>query len=733
MPEYSSTTITPADGVKTPAMNGSTSGNYTLSALRDFILASKGQANGLASLDANGKLPSSQLPDLADDVIVVASYSTLPATGTAGKLYITADTNKGYRWDPDLATPDYVVLFENNVVFGYYSSGSFYEDSEHTIQITPEEKVLYVDVSISDIFVLEDGVLIELLASKYAKVADIQDGTITAGVATKAWQDAMGRAIITTYATKAETSDLKDALSATNKRVSNLEQKSGSIVSVDYPEYSVEGEVPAGKATYAEISKLRGVTVAYNQLASIRARVATNYTVTDNDGVMTVTCSTGTTVYASPFNATDFYNGHKYIFFGFDVGYENGNLIYQFYNTTQNWTQIKDGDIKSASTDGGGIQLAIYNGNMNKSWTPIFHDLTQMFGPSVANYIYTLETGTAGAGVALFNSLIKALDNSAETGELVSTVYSAEKSRGKNLFKESSMFPSNSMPLTAGYYTGSTSIAGFDFGFTFKPNTQYTFTYKGHVSANNVNARFHVYYTDGTGANTSIMQSTTDSEYTWTSEAGKSISYVTKDFGSSGTVYMLYLQVEEGATATAYSPYMEDTLTFPTPVTLRGLLKVINNALVVDGDEYEPESGEIERRYGIVDLGTPNWNYYGYFEAVLPVEPAMNGGTLCIRYDSTTATTVDTMPDKSIRVAGTKVYIKDSSHTSVGSASDPTSFLGSLQGVYLVYAIANPTPDTPVTPINDPMLSTEGGGTLSTTQTQDPAIVSGITMTYLTL
>lgn len=111
MPEYSSTNITPADGVQTPAMNGSTSGNYTLSALRDFILASKGQANGLATLDENGKLSLSQLPDLADDVIVVASYAVLPATGTAGKLYITADNNKGYRWDPDLATPAYVLLF----------------------------------------------------------------------------------------------------------------------------------------------------------------------------------------------------------------------------------------------------------------------------------------------------------------------------------------------------------------------------------------------------------------------------------------------------------------------------------------------------------------------------------------------------------------------------------------------------------------------------------------------
>lgn len=110
MPEYSSTTITPSDGVQVPGMNGSTSGNFLLSALKSYILASKGQANGLASLDANGKLPSSQLPDLADDVIVVASYASLPATGTAGKIYITADNNKMYRWDPDLTTPDYVEL-----------------------------------------------------------------------------------------------------------------------------------------------------------------------------------------------------------------------------------------------------------------------------------------------------------------------------------------------------------------------------------------------------------------------------------------------------------------------------------------------------------------------------------------------------------------------------------------------------------------------------------------------
>lgn len=58
----------------------------------------KGAANGVAELDANGKVPSSQLPSYVDDVIEVANYAALPTTGEAGKIYITKDTNKTYRW-----------------------------------------------------------------------------------------------------------------------------------------------------------------------------------------------------------------------------------------------------------------------------------------------------------------------------------------------------------------------------------------------------------------------------------------------------------------------------------------------------------------------------------------------------------------------------------------------------------------------------------------------------------
>lgn len=57
-----------------------------------------GQPNGIASLDATGRVPSGQLPSYVDDVVEVANFAALPGTGEAGKIYITLDDNKTWRW-----------------------------------------------------------------------------------------------------------------------------------------------------------------------------------------------------------------------------------------------------------------------------------------------------------------------------------------------------------------------------------------------------------------------------------------------------------------------------------------------------------------------------------------------------------------------------------------------------------------------------------------------------------
>ncbi|MBQ0073603.1 MAG: hypothetical protein KBT34_05375 [Prevotella sp.] len=58
----------------------------------------KGVANGLASLDENGHVPSSQLPSFVDDVLEYANFAAFPSTGEAGKIYVSKDDNLTYRW-----------------------------------------------------------------------------------------------------------------------------------------------------------------------------------------------------------------------------------------------------------------------------------------------------------------------------------------------------------------------------------------------------------------------------------------------------------------------------------------------------------------------------------------------------------------------------------------------------------------------------------------------------------
>lgn len=58
----------------------------------------KGAKNGLAELDADGKVPSSQLPSYVDDVLEYNGKANFPTTGEAGKIYVDTSTNLTYRW-----------------------------------------------------------------------------------------------------------------------------------------------------------------------------------------------------------------------------------------------------------------------------------------------------------------------------------------------------------------------------------------------------------------------------------------------------------------------------------------------------------------------------------------------------------------------------------------------------------------------------------------------------------
>lgn len=91
-----------------------------------------GVAGGIASLDSNGKVPSSQLPSYVDDVIEVETIDNAPAEGETGKIYVAKDTGKCYRW-----------------------SGTLYVEISKSDSVTASTKNGYIKVNGNDVKVFE--------------------------------------------------------------------------------------------------------------------------------------------------------------------------------------------------------------------------------------------------------------------------------------------------------------------------------------------------------------------------------------------------------------------------------------------------------------------------------------------------------------------------------------------------------------------------------------------------
>lgn len=72
----------------------------------------KGKANGLASLDDSGKVPSTQLPSYVDDVLEFTQLDQLPKPGESGKIYIVTSTHLQYRWSGS----DYVEISKSSAL-----------------------------------------------------------------------------------------------------------------------------------------------------------------------------------------------------------------------------------------------------------------------------------------------------------------------------------------------------------------------------------------------------------------------------------------------------------------------------------------------------------------------------------------------------------------------------------------------------------------------------------------
>lgn len=126
---YKSVTVN-AQGHVTAGSNPTTLAGYGIT---DALKTSqKGAVNGVAELDASGKVPASQLPGYVDDVVegylsggkfYEESGHTTKITGESGKIYVDLSTNKTYRWSGSA----FVVISET-LALGETSSTAYRGD-----------------------------------------------------------------------------------------------------------------------------------------------------------------------------------------------------------------------------------------------------------------------------------------------------------------------------------------------------------------------------------------------------------------------------------------------------------------------------------------------------------------------------------------------------------------------------------------------------------------------------
>ena len=203
-----------------------------------------------------------------------------------------------------------------------------------------------------------------------------------------------------------------------------------------------------GKSNLAPIMKeqLIGGSVVWNQLVDKADFPASSGIFTNNgDGSITVNGTPSETVNYdfSTISKNSLISGHKYLILfnssliGSSSIFEVG--LYHFSGTGTDHiyqeTVVEKNDYKVFDFV---FRIIIRNGYTanNLKFTPQFIDLTAMFGSTIANYIYTLESGNAGAGVAWFRKYFPEVYYAYSAPTIQSTKVSGKKVVGFNKWDE---------------------------------------------------------------------------------------------------------------------------------------------------------------------------------------------------------------------------------------------------------------------------------------------------------
>ena len=321
-------------------------------------------------------------------------------------------------------------------------------------------------------------------------------------------------------------------------------------------------------------------------------------------------------------------------------------------------------------------------------------DLTQMFGSIIADYIYSLETANAGAGVAWFKKLFPSPYYAYNTGELMHVSgLSAHKMVGFNAWDEE--FGSN---ISIGSYTGNSGSVNY---IPVVPSATYYF----HTGTYSPNARgIRMAYYD---ANKNLLYQQVI--YRNLVTMPNDCRYIKFGLQTAfyGSVYNHDICINlhwDGERDGEYEAYEKHSYALDSSLTLRGIPKLdASNNLYYDGDVYESD-GTVTRKYAVVNLGdVQSWltqsdganHVFRCFVTFnsgtakmpsplsIPANAMMSNGYKLMAYSPITKN-----DDKSFALGNEKLVVVDHRFT------DPADFKSAMSGVYLVYELATPTTES---------------------------------------
>ena len=528
----------------------------------------------------------------------------------------------------------------------------------------------------------------------------------TAITTAEAWNAAHWTAV----AIATEISDLKEEISdKPNWTVGSAEQLvSDEASATDVTPYTFRrsggGLIPFN-FTREELSKVVGGTVAWNQLvqngnfADTTKWNATRVTLSASGNVGTFTASSDSDNYIQ--QAVSFPQNHK-IFYTIDykantarqTAYE---MVVVFKGTTSDRTGVQGGTDTNWHTSAGvfvcsaetyrAIRLRCPFTDATTSFRNVFAtDLTAMFGSTIADYIYSLEQANAGAGVAWFKKLFPKPYYAYNAGELMSVQVASHEMVGFNQWDEE--WELGTLDNSGNDYASSTRIRSK--GYTpVLPST--TYYLKSSLST-------QLFFYD---ANKVFISAQFKSDATFTTP--QNACYLRFAFNANyGTTYKNDICINlshNGSRNGEYEPYEKHSYELDANLTLRGIPKLdASNNLYYDGDEYESD-GSVNRRYGVVDLGTLNWTYVsdqsGFYVFLNKMKTGQTyAPIICAKYANAPLMGWANLSDKQISTNASgntnnaQIIVKDSSYT------DAASFKTAMSGIYLVYELATPTTET---------------------------------------